>query len=145
MNKLYLIQVKFPFAFGDYIRFSKFVKLYNSPKFLKGKTICRFVENTSSTERIYIDYKELRLFCTIYYFWCSIWKEKYAAFFLSHSLTKLINFYLTNSQCQSPNKICMEGRYTLFCLVLQFWRRAWGNNRNPKSLFFSICSQKYSG
>lgn len=57
-------------------------------------------------------------------------------FFLSHSLMKLINFYLTNSQSQSCKKILHGRKVPTFCLGLKFWRRAWGNNHNPKSLFF---------
>lgn len=65
-------------------------------------------------------------------------------FFLSHSLKKLINFYLTNSQSQPPNKICMEG--TRFSAWSYNVGGGLGGNNccNPKSLFFSICSQKYS-
>lgn len=147
VNQLHFTQIKFPLRFGDYIHFSKCGELYNTPEFStrqKRLLVC----SKHKLHRKNLDWWwgiEVGLY-NIYYFCCSIWKEKYAAFFfLSHSLTKLINFYLTNSQSQSRNKFCMGGRYPLSCSGLKIWRRAWENNHNPKSLFFSICSQKYSG
>lgn len=145
VNELYFIQIKFPFTFGDYVHFSKLAKLCNTHKFLEGESICWFAENTSSTREFRLITRNWGCFVVFIIFAAVFGRRNMLLFSVSFPDIKLINFYLTNSQSQSPNKICMEGRYTLFCLVLQFWRRAWGNNRNPKSLFFSICSQKYSG
>lgn len=146
VNQLHFTQIKFPLRFGDYIHFSKCGELYNTTEFStrqKRLLVC----SKHKLHRKNLDWWggiEVGLYYLLFLLQY-LEGEICCFFFLSHSLTKLINFYLTNSQSQSRNKFCMGGRYPLSCSGLKIWRRAWGNNHNPKSLFFSICSQKYSG